>query len=110
MFDPAPQTITTPTKPDSEVVKALIRAKAIIINPDHWIKGVIYDGNQRRCAIGAVRAVMFGVYDPHYNAVVRALHPDKGEDGVYDFNDDNSTTHADVIAMFDAAIERERAK
>lgn len=87
----------------------LIKAKALIDAPEKWHKGSLRNGSCL-CAMGAVWDSLKS--DGHtgwcrgtleYRAVVSAL-PEPFND-VPPFNDDPNTTHADIIALFDRAIE-----
>lgn len=90
----------------------LIAARALIDVPQKWVKGVDF-GHGRLCAMGAVgRATnqpMGGFrWSDCENALIKAL-PSKtrGHAGhsVVVFNDAPKTTHADIMALFDAAIK-----
>ena len=83
----------------------LRRAKSLIDTPDKWIKGdrVRVVNNQRcYCAVGALE--MAGA---RFRPLVRALPG--GSYTIVDFNDAPTTTHADVMALFDRAIAAEEA-
>lgn len=103
---------------DGELTLAndLRAAKALISDPKNWCKGHYHDRG-RFCAFGACRAA------------VRAAHPDlTAEDTAYrafrvgqrlqevtgkwptNWNDEKTTTHADVMAAFDRAIEKAEAQ
>lgn len=102
----------------------LREAKARIDTPDKWCKHAMFaveaDGNHRRCAIGAMHSqivvvntglgwhVSTGTFSQEdHEAVVlltRAVRFKKQGD-VMQFNDAPDTTHADVMALYDRAIE-----
>lgn len=84
-------------------------AKALIADPDRWIKGrnqMILDGRKCYCSVGAIEAAAQD--DSAYTAAWIALH-----DSLYtwpaQFNDSPKTTHADVMAAFDRAIAAEES-
>lgn len=82
----------------------LIAAKALIDTPEKWRKGS-FGWAGCYCAAGALRLVLgqnFEVSEA-WGALWGALPP--GERGVVSFNDDPSTTHADIMALFNRAIE-----
>ena len=90
-------------------------AKALIADPDHWIKGkntVLNDGQICRCSAGAIRSAAIHQSDgpvssqPAYFAMWAAT----GGPRLTAWNDHPETTHADVMAAFDRAIESEEAK
>lgn len=92
-----------------EVLRCLIEARKLIENERNWLKGTYWVGDQY-CAHGALSVAAnsagfswIGARDflrpfaaPHYNAMA--------------LNDAHSTTHADVLALFDRAISARRAE
>ncbi len=90
----------------------LIAAKALIDAPDKWAKCAISDDGTM-CALRAIEAVCGltyseGYYVPEGQALQRALDDMNGpENGVAvgPYNDARSTTHDDIMALFDRAIE-----
>ena len=98
--------------------EALKAARALIADERNWIKGE-YDreveGRTCYCADGALMFATDGVGVPlegegnwfAYEGARRALaaHAPRTAHGVINFNDAPDTTHADVLAMFDKAIE-----
>jgi hypothetical protein len=86
----------------------LIAAKALIDTPEKWVKGALKTGDCL-CAMGAVHAVLPKNYHglisdtAQFRALQSAL-PDGFRWSVPSFNDDPSTTHADIMALFDRAI------
>ena len=111
-LSPAVEVMSEPREPVD--LKILKLAKAIIADDRDWCKGaereIDMSGHDSFCMIGAINAASvfedeehwFGVTDN--NAGVRV----EIAVGTYidSFNDDPSTTHADVMAAFDLAIEQ----
>lgn len=97
----------------------LIAAKALIDTPEKWGKGDFTPAPGCFCTFGAIAAIngfRFGVdkYPPTYAedmAIARCLPEGWAArvDVVPDFNDDPSTTHADIMALFDRAIAAQAA-
>lgn len=103
-----------------EILKA---ARALISTPDKWVKGVyarndkgvsVPDNDPAACAFCAVGAMRHAckiaeheldtrASDPYFLAK-RAVRAQTNHGAVSDFNDDEETTHADVLAAFDRAI------
>lgn len=87
----------------------LIAARALIADEAHWCKGS-HDKNGARCAMGAVIAVTEAT-DRHakrYDALWAALNeqlPARFSGMIRAYNDANDTDHADILALFDRAIE-----
>jgi hypothetical protein len=90
----------------------LIAAKALIDTPEKWLKDAA-DDFEACCALRAIERVHgtgFSSYSKHpeYAALQDALPPEWVRDnpdrpvGVY--NDHPTTTHADIMALFDRAI------
>lgn len=85
----------------------LIAAKALIDTPEKWTKNYFRTDNGCYCAVGAMDAATRP--DPTFDrgdaahAALRASLPE-GEKSITGFNDRSSTTHADVMALFDRAI------
>lgn len=100
----------------------LIAARALIDTPEKWGKGGRSFGNSYTaapdgplCAMGACNVMAYqrgensfdrvgAVYAELAEALNAAL-PGKRYSAVADFNDAPATTHADVMALFDRAIE-----
>jgi len=80
----------------------LIAARALIDTPEKWIRGLFYDGGCY-CILGALNHVH--ACDGAFFAIHRALPSGVT---VPEFNDDPSTTHAHVLALFDRAIAASR--
>lgn len=89
----------------------LIAARALIDTPEKWIKGVDFTPDHR-CSLKAVADAtnqpMGGFrWSDCENALIKALPSNlRGHAGhsVVVFNDRPSTTHADIMALFDRAI------
>lgn len=88
----------------------LIAAKALIDTPEKWGKGAYIPREGCYCALGAVAKV--ADHDPEaawsddrvkglWDALAAAL---PGSRDVPTFNDRPTTTHADIMALFDRAI------
>lgn len=91
-------------------VDILTKARSLIEDPKHWTKGqlrkVNEDGSMCYCALGAVdqalREVGYGggvAVIRTLGAVVPKLRP------IGRFNDDPWTEHADVLKVYDKAID-----
>ena len=88
----------------SNTLDALLAARKLIENPEHWRQGPSSD--TCFCAMGALGHVATGT-DALWEAQ-QALYgalPERG--GIANFNDNHS--HAEVLALFNRAIEAERA-
>lgn len=110
-------------------VEILTKARSFLLDPKRWIKGSLYDLKShgaedavKACSIGAVRVAasrapkieLFASYERKNtaeNTAEEALQAVSARinDGlsVEGFNDHRKTTHADVLAMFDLAIEEQ---
>lgn len=90
----------------SQLRDDLIAARALIDTPEKWTKGS-YERDGCYCVAGALRIAIFGGLDDNgpywdrYRTAKRSLHPSD----VILFNDASETTHADMMALFDRAIE-----
>ena len=101
-------------------VHALIAARALIADPVNWTKevfartsdgsAVTLDGPNATCfcAWGAVLRASF-ILETDTISVYDALQaqmpgPDRAYISIPDFNDAETTTHADVLALFDRTI------
>jgi hypothetical protein len=84
----------------------LIRGRALIADPDRWIKGrdhAIVAGRDCYCAAGALRSARVDQGLPEALRTLRhAAGPDAGT--IPAWNDAPERTHAEVLAAFDAAI------
>lgn len=85
----------------------LIATKALIDTPDKWCKGSFNGQNATHCAVGALDAI------PPYPgrrsvalSHIRSALPEqfKGR-ALMDYNDDPATTYADIMALFQRAID-----
>jgi hypothetical protein len=86
---------------DEPVVAHLRDARALIDTPQRWLKNNMADGNGGYCALGAlIRIKPEGWYAGY--RYIRDLCP---SGRIEDFNDNKHTTHADILALFDRAIE-----
>lgn len=84
----------------------LIAARALIDTPEKWGKGDYQPRPGCFCSIGAIDAAC-GRMSENAEAIdaLRAALPERFErDGVVAFNDDDSTEHTDIMALFDRAI------
>ena len=84
----------------------LEKARALIASPHHWQKGSLCNGRGRFCLVGAVQAAC----PRAVNLQVRCLKQlgfalPLEFDSLPAFNDYQSTTHSDVLALFDKAID-----
>ncbi len=100
----------------------LIRARALIDNPDNWVKEaeeVIRPGRPTAyCAMGAIEAAC-RVYPRPKNGIFRdgrvalglieAELPAFALGDITDFNDEPAITHADILLLFDRAIARSKS-
>lgn len=88
----------------TSVVQILTDARAKLEDPKNWTKGRFF-GQDGYCALGAVVLVTPSVQACALRSeVIRALRAAVGVESVIDFNDAETTSHADVLAMFDKAI------
>lgn len=93
----------------SAVKDNLIAAKSLIDTPEKWAQHEYEPRPGCFCVIGAVGAVLGKDPDsklgPEEVELARALPlPSTNPSFVIDFNDDEHTTHADIMALFDRAI------
>jgi hypothetical protein len=88
----------------------LIAARSLIDTPEKWRKD---DSTQHDncCAIIAVERTqartIFAMYDALYLQIPQSFRTDDEEPGVCvgEYNDAPATTHADIMALFDRAIQ-----
>lgn len=97
-----------------QVADDLVKARGLIDTPEKWAKSA-GDGRTCWCASTACKAVAreggFNVDFLRWQLAVAALEealPDPFED-LPEFNDAPSTSHADILALFDRAIASRRA-
>ena len=100
----------------TDLADTLRAARALISAPERWVQGVyarteaggkLHNGWEtgavRWCALGAIEHVTRRfVTAPIDDALLRGAGLERDAD-IYDYND--SHTHAEVLAMFDRAIE-----
>lgn len=98
------------------VKENLIAARALIDTPEKWIKGNLQNAEETCfCAYGAIAKVSrtypnwsvdgFSMETSLRAALPSTFTPDpNGILYVAQFNDHPSTTHADIMALFDRAI------
>jgi hypothetical protein len=112
-------------------LELLTSARALITDPGRWVQGIremtMPDGTLSFCALGALDEALQGVSDNHpaVSVLAQSLTPDERLraarhikavwsehetvcDGglVAQFN--NTGTHAEVLSLFDRAIDRQR--
>lgn len=77
----------------------LIKAKALIDTPEKWLQGAL-KRNGCFCAMGA------GLETRNDEVLFALQHhlPNPAWDTIPGFNDAPTTTHADIMALFDRAI------
>jgi len=104
--------MTTAAEPS--VADVLRAARAKIAEPEHWAKGAdalnaagkwadpLSADAVSWCAIGALG--VSGRYWMQACDLMESLLPDSCDRDVARFNDDPTTTHADILALFDRAI------
>ncbi len=96
-------------EPVDEVLDALIKARAHLLDERNWCGYGAMDisatGHVSRCAVMTVATITQP--DERQLRCLDALkeHLPAGFDSIADFNDEPSTTHADILALFDRAIE-----
>lgn len=94
--------------------EVLIKAKALIDTPEKWIKDEFCDFRGGYCALGAAaHAAGMNPDEADQNGyeefqqlceLLTRQTPDEYR-SIVDFNDDPDTTHAEIMSLFDAAIE-----
>lgn len=97
------------------VKEQLTAAKTLIADPKHWVKGEIArndDGERVEpddakavcfCSLGALCRVTNDIH-PAVSLLCRHM-PERFAGFLTGYNDHHSTTHADVMNLFDKAIE-----
>lgn len=97
-------------QPTDPVLKCLQDARQWLSDPAHWVKGH-YNAGDASCAHGAVCRIGLST-----DLTIKAWHLldeacPLGTPNPFTpiFNDDPTTTHADVLALFDRAIAARRA-
>lgn len=96
-----------------EAARSLRSARALIEDPEFWIKDASEEDGAR-CAMGALDATPGGMGRHVAYTTLRALaevlgYGERGGCPVAALNDAPETTHADVLALYDLAIERAEA-
>lgn len=107
---------------DQETIDTLKKARELISDPKRWNQGAYAidesgEGLRRNgacgldavawCAIGAIAKVVgqWSIMDPRIKKPWEALELDAKVTGdVTGYNDDATTTHADILALFDRTI------
>ena len=108
-LSPAVEVVSEPREP--EHIKVLREAKARINKPEKWCKGayVSFRDPSAYCMLGSMgwrrSAVNDAPLSPGTDDASWLLKRVIGEN-IPDFNDAGITTHADVMAAFDLAIEQ----
>ncbi len=111
------------------VSEALVRAKGLISNEMYWVKGTVLDERTgQMCAVGAIQMAVAGdvrpkraqmgdekfkLYTITCMTLMQGIHlvqrsTEIPAGSIPGFNDAARTTHKDVMAAFDAAIELQR--
>lgn len=87
--------------------EVLVAARALIDTPEKWIQGTwnldLASGATCFCALGALREVVGGLAGDAFSLLCDQV-PGRYKRGIARFNDAPTTTHADVMALFDRAI------
>lgn len=94
----------------NQVIEDLKAAREIV--KDHWYKGALTDEQGNYCIVGAINMTVSGsayMFDTHRRwaaeeALVAHLPENLRSFGIPSFNDDDSTTHADVMTLFDKTL------
>lgn len=94
----------------AQLVADLVAAKALIDTPEKWWKGSYHnDAGDCFCAMGAVLHVTdcnpFSSRVRACRELLEAAVPIMTRQPVGLYNDEFSTTHADIMALFDRAIK-----
>ena len=94
---------------DTNTAAVLIAARAIISDPAMWYQGDWteaggWDNNDACCAECAIMRASksLGIIVPDWRFEMRKHTPTNQH--IHVFNDCKTTTHADILAMFDRAI------
>ena len=100
-----------------KVVEVLVKARQILSKEENWTRGnyardadgepVYFDSSKAVCfcSIGAVAASALPKLPGQYVVALEALEMVVEPMPIIAFNDAESTSHKDVMAMFDLAIE-----
>ena len=95
--------------PVDPVLELLVKARAFLASEKNWCKGSYGTNDGRRCAHGALMTDDMDLYGRARDALTAALPKGCGHFMPMGFNDAPSTAHADVLALFDRAIEARKA-
>jgi hypothetical protein len=99
-----------------EVLKA---ARELIATPDKWSQGAMARNADGRpvwaaandavcfCAEGAIQRAGAGMFNRAFNVVVDLVETG---DPLHRFNDASTTSHEDILALFDRAIAAEESR
>ncbi len=109
----------TRTNEKRDAIHVLRGAKKLIATPQQWTQGALtatYHGRTCYCMVGALRQAASGSVDyrhvrdhPAYMTAYATVIGQLPIMSIPDFNDDTTTTHGDVLAVFDRAIDRLKA-
>jgi hypothetical protein len=93
------------------VLRVLIEARALLSDPARWCKESRYEGSAM-CTWGAISRISGKWDDPETEGLLSDVAIELNPEcwGYIEFNDAPSTTHADVMALFDRAISRRRSE
>lgn len=104
--------------PKKTALEVLEGARKIIATPNKWLKGKFANDEGRYCLQGACRISAFGncdipikthvedIYSVPLADCIRELYPERPGRYLPDFNDHKHTTHKDVMAVIDCAINK----
>lgn len=90
--------------PVDPAVETLRKARDWLSDPAHWTKCSTGSHGGPTCAIGAIERFNRGSWWGRATWLLSAQLPPMKGTCIINFNDDPSTTHADVLALFDRAI------
>lgn len=106
---------------ESQLIKDLTAMRELLAVPERWTKGVFARGKSGKPVMADGRAAVCWSVGGAFWRVVRkqtkkevfdalraTLLPDFGT--IYDYNDHPDTTHADILAWIDRAIEWARGR
>ncbi len=99
-----------------EVIDHLQKARKLVEDPRHWIKGrfkVKLNGDYGYCMLGALGEVSIDLKDTQVNAaavyaISSAVQQKTRQETISEFNDSGQTTHEQMLQVFDLAIEMVR--
>lgn len=85
--------------------RLLQEARSKISNPKRWIRYRLFDGQGGFCMLGAIRTSATGKYTAASRHLAQlAMEAQIGSTPMPVFNDLSTTTHKDVMEVFDKAI------